>query len=251
MIEGSACSERRPSHPAILVTETVGDAVPEQRPALSAVAELSSGEWRPMQVVLEPINGKGLKIPIDKAIIFIGRHPDCDIVITRSRTISRKHCAIVQVNDSLVLAIGSTNGVRVNGKRVKKEARFTAGDTVMFGDIEYNVRKIKVIEPEKRPNRDHHQDRRPAEPFRCVPKLPPPRTTARKCQFRSGMTNRSKGKSPPATRPIRWPRCRPIRCVARSAPDSHPLASPRKSPKVKGPGPSATHDEDDSIPLAD
>jgi pSer/pThr/pTyr-binding forkhead associated (FHA) protein len=53
-----------------------------------------------MQVVLEPINGKGLKIPIDKAIIFIGRHPDCDIVITRSRTISRKHCAIVQVNDS-------------------------------------------------------------------------------------------------------------------------------------------------------
>jgi pSer/pThr/pTyr-binding forkhead associated (FHA) protein len=116
-----------------------------------------------MQVVLEPINGKGLKIPIDKAIIFIGRHPDCDIVITRSRTISRKHCAIVQVNDSLVLRdLGSTNGVRVNGKRVKKEARFTAGDTVTFGDIEYNVRRIKTVEPEKRANRDHPQDARAA-----------------------------------------------------------------------------------------
>lgn len=114
-----------------------------------------------MQVVLEPINGKGLKIPVDKAIIFIGRHPDCDIVITRSRTISRKHCAIVQVNDSLVLRdLGSTNGVRVNGKLVKKESRFAPGDTVTFGDLEYNVKKVKSVEPEKRANRDHPQDGR-------------------------------------------------------------------------------------------
>jgi predicted component of type VI protein secretion system len=114
-----------------------------------------------MQVVLEPINGKGLRIPVDKAIIFIGRHPECDIVITRSRTISRKHCAIVQVNNSLVLRdLGSTNGVRVNGKLVKKEARFTAGDTVTFGDLEYNVKRIKTAEPERRPNRDHPQDAR-------------------------------------------------------------------------------------------
>jgi predicted component of type VI protein secretion system len=125
-----------------------------------------------VHVVLEPINGKGLKIPVDKAIILIGRHPECDIVITRSRTISRKHCAIVQVNDSLVLRdLGSTNGVRVNGKLVKKEARFTAGDTVTFGDIEYNVKKIKAAEPEKRPNRDHPQDARAggAIPLRAQP----------------------------------------------------------------------------------
>jgi pSer/pThr/pTyr-binding forkhead associated (FHA) protein len=116
-----------------------------------------------MHVVLEPVNGKGLKIPIDKAIIFIGRHPDCDVVITRSRTISRKHCAIVQVNDTLVLRdLGSTNGVRVNNKIVKKEAPFTAGDTVTFGDIEYKVKKVKSPEPEKRPNRDHPQDARAA-----------------------------------------------------------------------------------------
>ena len=125
-----------------------------------------------MHVVLEPVNGKGLKIPVDKAIILIGRHPECDIVITRSRTISRKHCAIVQVNDSLILRdLGSTNGVRVNGKLVKKEARFTPGDTVTFGDIEYNVKKIKTTEPEKRPNRDHPQDARAggAIPLRAQP----------------------------------------------------------------------------------
>jgi pSer/pThr/pTyr-binding forkhead associated (FHA) protein len=134
------------------------------------------GEKRPMQVVLEPVNGKGLKIPIDKAIIFIGRHPDCDVVITRSRTISRKHCAIVQVNDTLVLRdLGSTNGVRVNNKLVKKEAPFTAGDTVTFGDIEYKVKKVKSAEPEKRPNRDHPQDARAAGaiPLRAEPAQTP------------------------------------------------------------------------------
>ena len=71
-----------------------------------------------MNVFLEPVSGKGLKIPIDKAIIFIGRHPDCDVVITRSRMISRKHCALVQINDSLMIRdLGSTNGVRVNGAK--------------------------------------------------------------------------------------------------------------------------------------
>jgi hypothetical protein len=41
--------------------------------------------------------------------------------------------------------------------------------------------------------------------------------------------------------------------LRRGAPaaDSLPLSSPRKSPKGKGPAPSAAHDEDDSIPLAE
>ncbi len=112
-----------------------------------------------MNVFLEPVSGKGLKIPIDKAIIFIGRHPDCDVVITRSRMISRKHCALVQINDSLMIRdLGSTNGVRVNGERVRKEARFRTDDTVTIGDLDYVVKSVKTPEPERRLNRDHHQD---------------------------------------------------------------------------------------------
>jgi pSer/pThr/pTyr-binding forkhead associated (FHA) protein len=114
-----------------------------------------------MNVFLEPVSGKGLKIPMDKAIIFIGRHPDCDVVITRSRMISRKHCALVQIDKSfLIRDLGSTNGVKVNGERVQKEAHFTPGDTVTIGDIDYLVRSVKTPEPTKRPNRDHPQDAR-------------------------------------------------------------------------------------------
>jgi predicted component of type VI protein secretion system len=116
-----------------------------------------------MSVCLEPVAGKGLKIPIDKAIIFIGRHPDCDVVITRSRMISRKHCALVQIDNSLVIRdLGSTNGVRVNGQRVRKEARFSPGDTLTIGDLDYVVKSVKTPEPERRLNRDHHQDARSA-----------------------------------------------------------------------------------------
>jgi pSer/pThr/pTyr-binding forkhead associated (FHA) protein len=116
-----------------------------------------------MTVFLDPVSGKGLKIPVDKAIIFIGRHPDCDVVITRSRMISRKHCALVQINDTLVIRdLGSTNGIRVNGEKVRKEAQVKPGDTVTIGDLDYVMKSIKAPEPERRANREHHQDARSA-----------------------------------------------------------------------------------------
>ena len=128
-----------------------------------SVAGTPEGAKRPMSVFLEPVSGKGLKIPIDKAIIFIGRHPDCDIVITRSRMISRKHCALVQINDSLVIRdLGSTNGIRVNGEKVRREVRVKPGDTVTIGDLDYVVKSVKAPEPERRANREHHQDARSA-----------------------------------------------------------------------------------------
>jgi pSer/pThr/pTyr-binding forkhead associated (FHA) protein len=112
-----------------------------------------------MNVFLEPANGKGQTIPIDKAIIFIGRHPECDVVITRSRMISRKHCAIVQVNNALVIRdLGSTNGVRINGQKVRAEGRFRVGDRLTVGDLEYVVKAQKTPEPERRARRDHPQD---------------------------------------------------------------------------------------------
>jgi pSer/pThr/pTyr-binding forkhead associated (FHA) protein len=204
-----------------------------------------------MQVILEPVNGKGLKIPIDKAIIFIGRHPECDIVITRSRTISRKHCAIVQVNDSLVLRdLGSTNGVRVNGKRVKKEARFTAGDTVMFGDIEYNVKKLKTVEPEKRPNRDHPQDARAGGAIPLQAKIARrsdesqeiPVPIAEEESFDSDEAN---GDTPDSMAEISPG---PIRSDPRG-PDSIPLLSPRKPPKATGRARTGgSEDESEDVP---
>jgi predicted component of type VI protein secretion system len=80
----------------------------------------------------------GPSILLDKPILLLGRHPECDIQID-SRKISRRHCCIAQVSDYLVVRdLGSTNGIRINGIRVV-EGRLTAGDELTIGNARYKV----------------------------------------------------------------------------------------------------------------
>ncbi|MBX3438414.1 MAG: FHA domain-containing protein [Planctomycetaceae bacterium] len=77
---------------------------------------------------------------IDKAIIFFGRHPECDVVITSSRKVSRKHCCVAQVDGKLVVRdLGSMNGIRVNDKTVRREAPLRLGDTFTVGDVVFRL----------------------------------------------------------------------------------------------------------------
>jgi predicted component of type VI protein secretion system len=81
----------------------------------------------------------GPSILLDKPILLIGRHPECDIQI-ESRKVSRRHCCIAQVHDYLIIRdLGSTNGVRINGVRVV-EGRIKPGDELTIGSIRYQVR---------------------------------------------------------------------------------------------------------------
>ena len=81
----------------------------------------------------------GPDILLDKPILLLGRHPECDIQID-SRKISRRHCCIAQVSDYLVVRdLGSTNGIRINGVRVV-EGRLTEGDELTLGNNRYQVR---------------------------------------------------------------------------------------------------------------
>jgi pSer/pThr/pTyr-binding forkhead associated (FHA) protein len=80
----------------------------------------------------------GLSILLDKPILLLGRHPECDIQID-SRKVSRRHCCIAQVHDHLVVRdLGSTNGVRINGVRVV-EGRIKSGDELTIGSQRYQV----------------------------------------------------------------------------------------------------------------
>jgi predicted component of type VI protein secretion system len=127
-----------------------------------------------MFAYLVPMDQKGLKIPLDKAIVFIGRHPECDIVLTRSRKVSRKHCAIAQVNNSFVIRdLGSMNGIRLNGEQVKREVRLSVGDEVSIGDLNYILTVEKPAEPEQRAERGHHEDARAAGSTARRAKRPP------------------------------------------------------------------------------
>jgi hypothetical protein len=92
-----------------------------------------------MPMMLVPLEN-GDPILLDKAIMLFGRHPDCDVVLTSSRKVSRKHCCIAQIHDYYVVRdLGSMNGVRVNGEPAGREARLRAGDEVHIGDIPYRV----------------------------------------------------------------------------------------------------------------
>src|SRR5262245_44738550 len=80
----------------------------------------------------------GPNILVDKPILLLGRHPECDIQID-SRKISRRHCCIAQVHDYLVVRdLDSTNGVRINGVRVV-EGKLKSGDELTIGNHRYQV----------------------------------------------------------------------------------------------------------------
>jgi predicted component of type VI protein secretion system len=80
----------------------------------------------------------GPTILLDKPILLLGRHAECDIQLN-SRKISRRHCCIAQVSNYLVVRdLGSTNGIRVNGERVI-EGRLKAGDELTVGNFRYQL----------------------------------------------------------------------------------------------------------------
>jgi predicted component of type VI protein secretion system len=111
----------------------------------------------------------GPNILLDKPILLIGRHEECDIQID-SRKISRRHCCIAQVNDYLVVRdLGSTNGIRINGVRVL-EGRLNHNDELTIGANRYrltwDVLEDEAAEPEQELRRQPHTQRsgKPVDP---------------------------------------------------------------------------------------
>jgi predicted component of type VI protein secretion system len=87
---------------------------------------------------------EGPSILLDKPVLLLGRHPECDIQID-SRKVSRRHCCIAQVHDYLVVRdLASTNGIRINGVRVL-EGRLKPGDEVTIGSHRYRVQWDSVV----------------------------------------------------------------------------------------------------------
>src|SRR5689334_23284324 len=107
----------------------------------------------------------GPSILLDKPILLLGRHPECDIQID-SRKVSRRHCCIAQVSDALVVRdLGSTNGIRINGVRVL-EGRLKAGDELTIGNSRFQVRWDSLaLAPGPRPA----TVREPARPAAAAP----------------------------------------------------------------------------------
>jgi pSer/pThr/pTyr-binding forkhead associated (FHA) protein len=116
-----------------------------------------------MAARLLPVDG-GPGYPLDKVIVLIGRQDDCDVVLSESRKVSRHHCCISHIDSGFVLRdLGSMNGVRVNGTRVR-EIRLNDGDQISIGDLEFRFttrtaagdKKSRPPAPAERPSAPAH-----------------------------------------------------------------------------------------------
>jgi pSer/pThr/pTyr-binding forkhead associated (FHA) protein len=81
---------------------------------------------------------EGADIVLDRAMVVVGRHPQCDARLDSLR-ISRHHCCMTQdQNDVVVRDLGSTNGIRINGQRVEV-GRLRPGDELSIAHIRYRL----------------------------------------------------------------------------------------------------------------
>jgi pSer/pThr/pTyr-binding forkhead associated (FHA) protein len=86
---------------------------------------------------LIPLDGSP-PIDVQKDLIVIGRSEDCDLRIDH-KSVSKLHCVITRTDGLLMLRdLGSTNGTRVNGQRVRR-ATLLPNDQLHFASVGYKV----------------------------------------------------------------------------------------------------------------
>jgi hypothetical protein len=109
-------------------------------PAVARRAPLAPGE--PSQPVVAEILPQasidigGQRVPIGPAGSVIGRSTDADIVIA-AHEISRRHAEILPDRDGWTITdLGSTNGVRLNGRTLGVPTRLQDGDVIEVGAVE-------------------------------------------------------------------------------------------------------------------
>jgi pSer/pThr/pTyr-binding forkhead associated (FHA) protein len=80
----------------------------------------------------------GASVDIVKDMTIVGRKDWCDLRLDH-KSISKLHCAIVKTDGLLLLRdLGSTNGTRVNGQRVRRAA-LLPNDQIAFANIKFRV----------------------------------------------------------------------------------------------------------------
>jgi len=104
---------------------------PKTPPPTQAVTPAELG----MEQELVTLSFDGTRHEVNKRSIVIGRSRDCDIQLTDAN-VSRRHAELRQEGASYwIVDLGSTNGMEVNGKRVKR-AKLRTGDTITLGSTE-------------------------------------------------------------------------------------------------------------------
>ena len=123
-----------------------------------------------MTYQLIPIEkGRCPAIALQRPVLLIGRHPECDVRIDLPK-ISRRHCCLALAYDRVLIRdLGSHNGLRVNGRLVE-EARLHAGDEVAIGPVIYRL-EVEAVRPS--PAAPNSPPARPPSPSQKVAERSP------------------------------------------------------------------------------
>src|SRR5262245_4740477 len=90
-----------------------------------------------MRAQLVPLDG-GKPIDIIKDMVLVGRKEDCDLNLDH-KSVSKLHCVIVKTDGLLLVRdLGSTNGTRVNGQRVRRAA-LLPNDQLNIASVKFRV----------------------------------------------------------------------------------------------------------------
>jgi hypothetical protein len=93
----------------------------------------------PVELGMEPelvtLSFDGQEHEVKQRRVVIGRSRDCDIQLSDAN-VSRRHAELRQEGASYwIVDLGSTNGIEVNGRRMKR-AKLQTGDTITLGSTE-------------------------------------------------------------------------------------------------------------------
>jgi predicted component of type VI protein secretion system len=91
-----------------------------------------------MRAQLIPLEG-GTPIDVVKDVTLVGRKEDCDLRLDH-KSVSKLHCVIVKTDGLLLLRdLGSTNGTRVNGTRIRRAA-LLPNDQLTIANYSFKIR---------------------------------------------------------------------------------------------------------------
>ncbi|MFO0876444.1 MAG: FHA domain-containing protein [Gemmataceae bacterium] len=108
-----------------------------------------------MRARLIPLDGGTPTFDILKDLVVVGRKEDCDLRLDH-KSVSKIHCVIVKTDGLLLLRdLGSTNGTRVNGTRVRRAA-LLPDDQLTIAHFKFRVSLGPDEPPPPQPN-EHTQ----------------------------------------------------------------------------------------------
>jgi len=91
-----------------------------------------------MRARLVSLDG-GSPVDLVKDLTLLGRDDDADVKLDH-KSISKLHCVIVKTDGLLLVRdLGSTNGTRVNGQRVRRAA-LLPNDTLAIANLKFTVK---------------------------------------------------------------------------------------------------------------